>query len=65
MRALPLCRRMLFRDLVLAAGLAGRGALRLEPLISHRFGLDQGDAAFTTLERRVGLKVIVEPRVEP
>jgi threonine dehydrogenase-like Zn-dependent dehydrogenase len=47
--------------MVLAAGLAGRGSLNLEPLISHRFGLDQGDAAFTTLERRASLKVIVEP----
>jgi L-iditol 2-dehydrogenase len=58
---LSLCRRMLFRDLVLAAGLAGRGAIRLDTLISHRFGLEQGDAAFATLVRRTGLKVIVEP----
>ena len=58
---ISLCRRMLFRDLVLAAGMAGRGAIRLEPLISHRFDLGQGDAAFTTLVARSGLKVIVEP----
>lgn len=58
---LSLCRRMLPRDLVLAAGMAGRGAIRLDTLISHRFGLDQGDAAFTTLVRRSGLKVIIEP----
>ena len=41
--------------------MAGRGAIRLEPLISHRFDLGQGDAAFTTLVGRSGLKVIVEP----
>jgi len=58
---ISLCRRMRPRDLVLAAGMAGRGAIRLDTLISHRFGLEQGDAAFTTLVGRSGLKVIVEP----
>jgi L-iditol 2-dehydrogenase len=58
---ISLCRRMLFRDLVLAAGMAGRGAIRLDTLVSHRFELGQGNAAFTTLVGRSGLKVIVEP----
>ncbi len=42
-----------------AAGLLGQ--LDLEPLISHRFGLDDIGAAFDAARSGAGLKVIVYP----
>ena len=44
-----------------SADLAAVGALNLGSLISHRFPLTEGAAAFATLVERRGLKVIVEP----
>ena len=58
---ISLCRRMLPGDLVHAADLAAAGAVNLGSLISHRFPLTEGAAAFATFVERRGLKVIVEP----
>jgi len=58
---LHLCRRMRAGDLGRAMSLVGRGSIRLAPLISERYGLEQAEAAFRALVQRTGLKVIVEP----
>jgi len=44
-----------------AIGLAARGAVALEPLVSRRAGLDEAVTAFATAQRRAGLKVLVVP----
>ena len=44
-----------------AIGLAARGAVALEPLVSRRAGLDEAVTAFATAQRRVGLKVLIVP----
>jgi L-iditol 2-dehydrogenase len=56
-----MCRRMLPHDLGRAARLAERGQIHLGSLITERFSLDEGAAAFASLIRRSGLKVVVEP----
>jgi L-iditol 2-dehydrogenase len=44
-----------------AVDLVARGAIDVESLVTHRFPLDQGERAFEVLERREGIKVLVEP----
>jgi L-iditol 2-dehydrogenase len=44
-----------------AIGLAARGAVALDPLVSRRAGLDEAVTAFATAQRRVGLKVLIAP----
>jgi L-iditol 2-dehydrogenase len=39
-------------------------ALDIEPLISHRFGLDEFDTAFDLLRRSAGVKILLEPSPE-
>ena len=55
------CRRMLPSDLTRAIHLASTGALRLSPLITHRYSVSQAPEAFAALADRRGLKVIVKP----
>jgi L-iditol 2-dehydrogenase len=62
---LVFCRRMVPDDLVRAAALAGDGMVDLDALVSHRFPLEDSEAAFRTLVERRGLKVIVLPSGEP
>jgi L-iditol 2-dehydrogenase len=54
-------RRMQPRHLLRAIELAGHGIVDLSGLISHRYPLSDGPAAFDTLARRAGLKVLVKP----
>jgi len=44
-----------------AIRLAEGGHVDLASLVTHRFPLEQGEAAFTVAARREGLKVVVEP----
>jgi L-iditol 2-dehydrogenase len=44
-----------------AIRLAESGTVDLSGLVTHRFPLEEAEAAFAVLERRDGLKVIVEP----
>jgi L-iditol 2-dehydrogenase len=44
-----------------AIDLAARGLVDLGSLVTHRFPLDESEAAFSTAVAREGLKVIVEP----
>ncbi|MCG6922791.1 MAG: zinc-binding dehydrogenase [Acidobacteria bacterium] len=44
-----------------AIDLATRGLVDLRNLVTHRFPLDESEAAFSTAVAREGLKVIVEP----
>lgn len=44
-----------------AIDLAGRGAVELAPLVTHRLPLARADEAFRLAARRTGLKVLVEP----
>jgi L-iditol 2-dehydrogenase len=44
-----------------AIGLAARGAVALDPLVSRRAGLDEAVTAFAIAQRRVGLKVLIVP----
>jgi L-iditol 2-dehydrogenase len=44
-----------------AIGLAARGAVTLDPLVSRRAGLDEAATAFATAQRRAGLKVLIAP----
>lgn len=44
-----------------AIGLAARGAVALDPLVSRRAGLDDAVTAFAAAQRRAGLKVIITP----
>jgi threonine dehydrogenase-like Zn-dependent dehydrogenase len=48
-------------DLTRAADLAAAGRVDLEQLITTRFGLEDGEAAFKALAERQGLKVVVQP----
>jgi L-iditol 2-dehydrogenase len=45
----------------LAVGLLERGAVRVAPLITHRFPLAKIHSAFEAMESRQGMKVLVEP----
>lgn len=58
---LVLCRRMRGADLPRAIELARGGGLELDALVSDRFALRDGAAAFEAAAARRGLKVIVEP----
>jgi L-iditol 2-dehydrogenase len=44
-----------------AIALAAAGKVTLEPLVTHRFGLDKVAEAFATAAQRTGLKVLIEP----
>jgi L-iditol 2-dehydrogenase len=55
-------RRMRPADLPRALTLAEREHVALEPLVTERFALDEGQQAFDTLAERRGLKVIVNPQ---
>ena len=44
-----------------AIGLAARGAVALDPLVSRRASLDDAVTAFATAQRRTGLKVLIAP----
>jgi L-iditol 2-dehydrogenase len=44
-----------------AIGLAARGAVALDQLISRRAGLDDAVTAFAAAQRRVGLKILIIP----
>jgi L-iditol 2-dehydrogenase len=59
---LAVCRRMQPSDLPRAIRLAETGRLDLASLVSGRYGLSEGQAAFAALADRDGLKVIVEPQ---
>lgn len=57
-------RRNLKSEFEIAIDLQGQGKLNAEPLITHRFGLDDTAAAFETADKRVetgSIKVIVNP----
>lgn len=58
---LLLCRRMRATDLPRAMALAAAGDVELAPLVTARYGLDEGPQAFRELVERRGLKVVVEP----
>jgi L-iditol 2-dehydrogenase len=45
----------------LAVELLDRGMVRVAPLITHRFPLDEINAAFKTMESRQGMKIVVQP----
>jgi L-iditol 2-dehydrogenase len=55
------CRRMKPSDLPRAIRLAGAGGIDLAGLITDRFPLAEGPAAFEALASRRGLKVVVRP----
>jgi L-iditol 2-dehydrogenase len=46
-----------------AISLAGRGVVRLDTMVTGRFGMDAAAEAFGQAARRTGLKVIIEPQV--
>jgi L-iditol 2-dehydrogenase len=56
-----LSRRMKARHLVRAISLAEHGLVSLAPVISARYRLSDGHAAFEALVRREGLKIVVDP----
>jgi L-iditol 2-dehydrogenase len=56
-----LVRRMRASDLPRAIRLATEGGVELAPLVTHRYPLTDGPAAFEALASREGLKVVVEP----
>jgi L-iditol 2-dehydrogenase len=58
---IQLCRRMMPSDLGRAARFAERGLIDLDALITERFPLAEGKAAFDALASRRGIKVVVEP----
>ena len=58
---LVLCRRMTGTDLARAISLVGAGRIDLSSLVTERFALADAAAAFTALEERRGLKIVVEP----
>jgi L-iditol 2-dehydrogenase len=58
---LQLVRRMEAPDLPRAIELVSRGGVRLDGLVSHRFGLAQVADAFGILASRSGIKVLVTP----
>jgi L-iditol 2-dehydrogenase len=45
----------------LAIRLLEQGLVRVEPLITHRFPLDQINQAFETVESKQGMKIVVHP----
>jgi L-iditol 2-dehydrogenase len=45
-----------------AIGLAESGTVDLAGLVTHRLPLDEAQSAFELLERREGIKIILEPR---
>ena len=59
---LLLSRRMEPADLPRAIGLVEEGGVELGPLVTARYALSQGQAAFDDLVARRGLKTIVEPQ---
>lgn len=59
---LLLCRRMKSTDLSRAIDLVGSGKVRLDGLVTARYGLGAWRDAFDALLDRRGLKVIVEPQ---
>lgn len=59
--SLILCRRMTDADLPRAIRLAGSGRLDLAPLVSERYPLESGPAAFESMMQRRSLKVVVQP----
>lgn len=58
---LQLVRRMAEPDLGRAIDLVASGAVRLDGLVTHWFGLEAVPDAFAVLASRDGLKVVVEP----
>lgn len=46
----------------LAVRLLEKGLVRVNPLITHRFPLDQVNEAFAVMEGRTGMKIIVHPQ---
>ncbi len=58
---LVLCRRMTGTDLARAISLVRAGRIDLSSLVTDRFALADAAAAFTALEERRGLKIVVEP----
>ncbi len=58
---LQLVRRMAEPDLGRAIALVASGAVRLDGLVTHRFGLEAVSEAFAMLVSRNGLKVVVVP----
>jgi L-iditol 2-dehydrogenase len=61
---ISLCRRMKPSDLPRAIDLAGTDRFELGALVSDRYPLTEGAAAFASLSERRGLKVVVEPQRE-
>jgi L-iditol 2-dehydrogenase len=59
---LLLSRRMVPADLPRAIGLVEEGRVELGPLVTARYALTDGQAAFAHLVERRGLKTIVEPQ---
>jgi L-iditol 2-dehydrogenase len=59
--SLVLSRRMKAHHLTRATALVEAGLVPLEPIISARYPLADGAAAFEALTRRDGLKIVVEP----
>lgn len=45
----------------MAVRLLETGKVRVKPLITHRFPLEQIEAAFAAMESREGMKIVVEP----
>ncbi len=45
----------------LAVELLERGLVRTEPIITHRYSLDDVNQAFQTMESKQGMKIIVHP----
>jgi threonine dehydrogenase-like Zn-dependent dehydrogenase len=48
-------------DLSRALRLVESGLVRLTPLVSARYGLDEWHEAFGDLVRQSGLKIVIEP----
>jgi L-iditol 2-dehydrogenase len=49
----------------IAAKLLENGRVRVKPLITHRFPLDEIEAAFSVMESRRGMKIVVTPHHMP
>ncbi len=58
---LLVCRRMQESDLPRAIRLVESGAVRLSPLVTGRYALDEWPEAFAALQSHSGLKVVVNP----
>ena len=59
--SIVMSRRMQPQHLLRAVELVDDGAIDLDGLISHRFPIGEGRAAFEALVSRAGLKVVVKP----